>query len=248
MSADNGFAVVRFTQPGGSNMFRVIPYFASSEPYRRRLMPAAAPAEGSPEADFYDDSPPFLLVDGAVVIDPIDPMFFAEDLLKSSVFLTAAEAAASVEDEYSEYGTEMVAFDGSWNDLMEQAQVVLLRRQDCKVFGPDRKEDEGGFDFDTDSFRNCGGPGIEDKLAQRWGWPEAVAAEVTRLVVEKFFDHEKYPYADNLRLARKGNAAEEARYAEVAACGCCSVHEEVLTIRPDHGPRVEVMVAFNFAH
>lgn len=256
MSADNAIAILRTRRsPSGSGYeYRLGEYGVSGEPFDREQATSVTEDKGlyclaerrlveagSQDAQAYEAAE--RVVDGFVAITFHDAEYFVSLFDRSKVFTNVADALAEAgrqeEDHYVEYGHERVFIDATWRDLEAQAEAVRLRRLTCKVLGPRARNPNGRVDF-----QNLGGPGIEDKLLD-WGWSEDLVAAVMEKVGSTYFAWRTFREAENLRIAREGNAAEMERYQRSQERGCCQSHDEVFVVDAEEG---EVRVHFGFHH
>jgi len=260
MSADNAIAVLRTRKPGGGYEFRLADYGVSGEPFTRRTATAVSVGKAESRANvarLFGDVPeeaPFVVVDGFCAITPRDAQYFVGMFAKSPVFdgeRAAMDGATRLEEEigYVEYGSERVCIDSTWGELEARAEALRQRRLTCKVLGPNAEQDGVSFNWDRrEDFKNLGGPGIEDKLAQKWGWQPEVVEAVMERVMSKYFDWNRYTDASHLRIARAGNAEEEARYQRQVQAGCCQRHDEDFVVHTLCDGDVRVKFGFNHGH
>lgn len=268
MSADNAIAILRTrsTRGAGHYEYRLAEYGVSGEPFMRTRATSVSDEKGLDTVAMQDLFPDgvrrwdevdplalaaaeetMVVVDGFVAITFHCAQGFTEMFARSPVFTNArdahAEATRMEEEDYVEYGSECVFIDATWEELLAQAEVVRKRRLNCLVRGPRAREERiGNIDARAD-FKYLGNPGIEDKL-ERWSWPADVVQAVMAKVNAKFWNTRD---ADNLRLAREGNAAEMERFARTKAKGCCQSHEESFVVESEEG-QVRVHFGFNFGH
>lgn len=270
MSADNAIAILRTrTNRAGHYEYRLAEYGVSGEPFIRLQATSVSEAKGQDTAamrKLFEGGLSFCevdeqalaaaqttmeVVDGFVAITFRCAQDFCDMFAKSPVFTNLADARAKSQRmqrrTYVEYGDEQVCVDATWGDLLAQAEVVRQRRLSCLVRGPNAPRDRiGNIDARPD-FKYLGGPGIEDKLAS-WGWSADVVKAAMAKVHAMYFDWEKYSEADNLRFARKGNAAEMERYQRAKAKGCCQSHDESFVVDSEEEGKVRVHFGFNFGH
>lgn len=85
-----------------------------------------------------------------------------------------------------------------------------------------------------------------EELEKRYGTKEAAFLE---LEIARFWaiddNNERFEYADNFRLARKGVRDDEARYEDIRREGCCGYFDTELG--PSHGGHV-YLYGFNYGH
>ncbi len=248
MSADNAILLVR-SRKGDGFEFRIAEYGVSSEPFDTEEVPYN-PAVVTEEDQMFG-GPDIRSIDGMPVIKPHDAQHFVRMFSRSPVLTSdacAMTAARMLEERvgYVEYGVQRVCFDGEWSTLEEQSAALEQRRLGCKVLGPNGRPDYVRNFARQDDFKCLGGPGIEDKL-KSWGWSSELVSAAMRLVHSEFFAWKKWPHANNLRIARVGNEAEEARYAKTLEGGCCEKFDRVISVDTDEG-EVEVRFGFNHSH
>jgi hypothetical protein len=271
MSADNAIAILRThkNRGAGSYEYRLAEYGVSGEPFDRLRATSVSDAKGQgtvamktlmanrPASGQFDESEyaiaeeTMVVVEGFVAIRYHCAQDFADMFANSPVFTNLADAlaeAARMEDErYVEYGSERVCIDLTWSELQTQADIVRQRRLTCLVRGPNARAERIGNWNNRKDFKYLGGPGIEDKL-KSWGWPDDVVRAAMVKVHLMYFDWTVFRGADNLRLAREGNAVEMERYAAAKAKGCCQSFDEVNVIDSEDDGEVHVHFGFNFGH
>lgn len=260
MSADNAIAILGTRNASGNGReFRIAEYGYSGEPFFRRSPKHGGNSEPADQDCLdaslsginYDSFMPMLVVDGAVMVDFGDPEVFVNLFETSPVFATVEEALEEArrqeEDHYVEYGSEVIAVDASWSELISRRTAIRERRLTCNVMGPNGKGHFDGPRRNGYPFRCMGAPGVESEI-KSWGWEPDVVAAVMEKVERVFFNYEAHPNASHLRIARKDNEKEVAQYERTKAEGCCHAHDEEFEVDCEFGPTVTVLFGFNHSH
>lgn len=98
-----------------------------------------------------------------------------------------------------------------------------------------------------EEIQDCGPPELRETL-RRYGWTKAQIRMVCKQLDEVCKDEDEYQYMDNLRVARKSNAAEVTEYNVAAEQGCCGVYDEELEIEAGGNKKEIILFGFNFGH